>query len=494
MEQIDAFVIKTYDLIGQYFPSNGVKGKIEKVQEGIRKPECIRTKAKPDVNDLSRIALKLPNWQVLSQDSCHLSPTRPKVLVGYYPAYKLNLTLGVDFDISSSIDYLNYVAFGPNDLVNNGANLNIGGDPMVFFNSQSSKLYKLLSYKAKNSLNFKLILSILLPTDGNNLTKFFNKQPLDPIQGWYNPNSTQNTKFIGDLITVVNSFNFDGIDIDYPYKFPCSPSIGFVDSDFLNFINAISSRLGNKDLTITAGQYSIKGLNQNIVNFINIQGFHLNINNTYTSSGIDKISQMLNDWNFIDHSKLFLGVEFGGIVEIVTSNNIRSDIEKRNLQPVNDSNFQFPFANEPISDLCKYSSYAYLSWENLSEQPYLYRQQNSPSKYYVTFYEDYQSLSAKLDYIRINNLAGISIVDITKDSKDLQLTNFILRISGTSSKSQLNIGAIVGGVIGAIIFIGALAVGIVLYRRHKEETSISKYISDTTYSDTNHMSPNMSGA
>ncbi|CAG8743349.1 5140_t:CDS:2, partial [Cetraspora pellucida] len=459
---------------------------------------------------------------VLSQDSCHLSPTRPKILVGYYPAYKLYLTPGVDFDISPSIDYLIYIAFGPNDLVNNGANLNAGGDPLKIFNSQYSKFYELLNYKTKNTLKFKIILSVQLPTDGNNLTKFFNKQPLDPIQGWYKPTSTQNTKLIYDLMSTVNNFNFDGIDIDYPFKSPCSPSIGFNDSDFLSFINAISTQLGKDDkgvvksLTITAGQNPIKGINSNIISFINIQAFRLNINSMYASAGIDRISTILNNWNFTDYSKLFLGVEFGGIVETVSSKNIKSDIENQNLQLQYISNLNFPFVNEQISDPCKYSSYAYLSWENLSSllsssscptnlissspwtygfissarQPYLYQQQASSSNYYVTFYEDYQSLSAKLDYINNYNVAGIAIADISKDSKDLQLTNFILGIQPNYLKGGIstssNIGAIVGGVIGSMVFIGLfLAAGFILYPKYKAKMSNPFIDTNQACSDTN---------
>ncbi|CAG8817801.1 23217_t:CDS:2, partial [Racocetra persica] len=144
---------------------------------------------------------------VLSQDSCHLSPTSPKILVGYYPAYKLNLTPGVDFDISSSIDYLNYIAFSPNDLVDNGRNNTPGGDPLVFFNRQSSKISQLKEYKRRKNLTFKIILSVLLPTDWNNLAGFFNMNPNNWI---YDPSSRQNSKFVNDLVRIVNTQGFDG--------------------------------------------------------------------------------------------------------------------------------------------------------------------------------------------------------------------------------------------------------------------------------------------
>ncbi|CAG8767126.1 14583_t:CDS:1, partial [Cetraspora pellucida] len=212
-------------------------------------------------------------------------------------------------------------------------------------------------------------------------------------------------------------------------------------------------------------------------------------------------------------------VEFGGIVEIVSDNDssIKSNIEGKKLQPVNDTNFQFSFSDEKISDQCGHSSYAYLSWQNLNtnllppcytsinknsqwnygfindaKQPYLYRQDLSSQYYYIAFYEDYQSLNAKLDYIKNNNLAGIAIADITKDS---QLINFISgnnplgnETSGThppSSTSSLptssssNVGAIVGGVIGSLIFVSVLvALGIILYRR-RHEAKMSNPLIDT---------------
>ncbi|CAG8592507.1 7810_t:CDS:2, partial [Dentiscutata erythropus] len=112
--------------------------------------------------------------KVLSQDSCHLSPTKPKTIIGYYPAYSPNnLKPGIDFDINLSINHLNYIAFGPNDLVNNGNNTNPGGDPYAIMSRQSqfSKLNDLKNYKTKNNLNFTIILSVLLPTDASNLTQ-----------------------------------------------------------------------------------------------------------------------------------------------------------------------------------------------------------------------------------------------------------------------------------------------------------------------------------
>ncbi|CAG8823303.1 20906_t:CDS:2, partial [Dentiscutata erythropus] len=152
--------------------------------------------------------------EVLSQDSCVSPPTRPpNKLVGYYPAYKYNsLKPGRDFNISPSIDYLYFVAYGPNDLVNNSV---AGGDPVTLFNSQYSKFNDLLAYRSSNPLlKFKLILSVLLPTDTINLVKFFNI-PSNGGNPNLNPNSyasanQANIKFINDLISVVTANGFDG--------------------------------------------------------------------------------------------------------------------------------------------------------------------------------------------------------------------------------------------------------------------------------------------
>ncbi|CAG8815230.1 33575_t:CDS:2, partial [Racocetra persica] len=210
-----------------------------------------------------------------------------------------------------------------------------------------------------------------------------------------------------------------------------------------------------------------------------------NLNNTYASAGIDKISQILSSWNvFVNNSKLVLGVEFGGIVEIVSddSNNIKSDIESQQL------NHTLLSSSSCSTNLISLSQWTYGFISNV-KQPYFYQQQNS-SNYYVIFYEDYQSLNAKLDYIKNNNLAGIAIADITKDSKDLRLTNFILGIlpnnpgrNENSTSLSPNIAAIVGGVIGSIIFVSALvAVGIILYRRrHKPRNVVTTVIAMFDY-------------
>ncbi|CAG8753666.1 22252_t:CDS:2, partial [Racocetra persica] len=68
--------------------------------------------------------------------------------------------------------------FGPNQLVNNSLNQNADRDLFVIISSQYSKLANLKNYKTNNNpqLKFKIILSVLLPTDTSNLTQFFARE------------------------------------------------------------------------------------------------------------------------------------------------------------------------------------------------------------------------------------------------------------------------------------------------------------------------------
>ncbi|CAG8836460.1 672_t:CDS:2, partial [Gigaspora margarita] len=237
---------------------------------------------------------------------CGLTPPSvPSTIIGYYPAYKYNLK-AKDFNdkISSSITHLYYIAFGPNDLTNGTAKI------PPFANISTGK-YDIL-----------------------------------------NPFTQQ---FINDLVNIITNNSFDGIDIGYPNKFPCFQATQFnitsLDYVFTQFLADISNKLKpiNKILTITAGQYPITGLDSSIISFVNIQAFYLNINTKFTSAGIKNIREIFKIWN-INTSNLVLGIDFGGIVELVNSNNIVMDTANDNFTIINETNIQYPFADELILD------------------------------------------------------------------------------------------------------------------------------------------------
>ncbi|CAG8812920.1 15813_t:CDS:2, partial [Racocetra fulgida] len=53
-------------------------------------------------------------------------------------------------------------------------------------------------------------------------------------------------------------------------------------------------------------------------------------------------------------SKLVLGIDFGGIIEVVTSSNITAitaDTNNQNLVIVNDTSIQFPLADDKIQSV-----------------------------------------------------------------------------------------------------------------------------------------------
>ncbi|CAG8816017.1 215_t:CDS:2, partial [Cetraspora pellucida] len=387
-----------------------------------------------------------------------------------------------------------------------------------------------------------VILSVLLPTS-HDLVKISPFSNVGTNNGQYN----QNNSFVSDLVRIVtdNSNSFDGIDIDYPNKLPCYPAQGTqgqqqqgqsfntnnLNPVFISFIADLSKQLKqsntSKILTVTAGQYPIYGLNSSnsgIINFVNIQAFYLNIDSNLASAGINDIQNIFNAWNsYVSKSKLVLGIDFGGIVEVVTSSNITLDSNNQNLTVVNDISTQSSFGDEKIQDLCGISAYASWSWKNLSinllppcytsinknsqwnygfdnksQQPYLYQQQqNSPTQYYYVSYENRQSLKSKLDYVQQVNAQGIAIFDITKDTVDATLMNFILGVFNppqtpapnmpipTSQPSQSNIGAIVGGIISSFVFVSMLmATGFILYRR-KHSADLHIDTNNQACSDTN---------
>ncbi|CAG8761741.1 20468_t:CDS:2, partial [Cetraspora pellucida] len=401
-------------------------------------------------------------------------PPKPTTIVGYYPAYKYNFKPD-DLNISSSITHLNYIAFGPNDLINVTT-------PSTVFQQHYLKFNQFRDYLIRNpNRKFQVILSVLLPTS-QDLVKI---SPFSNVGiGQYN----QNNNVVNDLVKIVTDNSFDGIDIDYPNKLPCYPSQGTQGQNvntnnlnpvFISFIADISSKLkqsnSSKILTVTAGQYPIYGLNSSIsdiISFVNIQAFYLNIGKKSASAGINDIQKIFDTWDsYVSKSKLVLGIDFGGIVEVVTSSNIVWDTNNQNLQVVNVTTTQFSFADETIQDPCGLSVYASWSWKNLST--------NLLSPCYTSINKNSQwtfhSLKYKLDYVQQQNALGIAIFDITKDTVDATLMNFIIGNSNSTSQKPntptsqpfpTNLGAIVGGVIGSIIFVSVIMVaGFILYRR-----------------------------
>ncbi|CAG8611868.1 22548_t:CDS:2 [Racocetra persica] len=249
-----------------------------------------------------------------------------------------------------------------------------------------------------------LIISVLLPAD-DNLTKI---PPFANVSvGQYDSSSPLTQQFINELSAIVSNYSFDATQFN-------ATSLDYV---FTLLLADISKKLKpiNKILTVTAGQYPISGLNSSITNFVNIQAFYLNINAKYASAGINNIKKIFNVWNTrINMSNLVLGINFGGIVELINSDNITRDTINNNLTIINETNIQYPFSDELISDPCRVSAYASWSWKNLTQQPYIYLQQpNSSTRFYYVSYEDFQSLQSKLDFVQQVNALGIAIFDIT---------------------------------------------------------------------------------
>ncbi|RIB02511.1 glycoside hydrolase superfamily [Gigaspora rosea] len=437
-----------------------------------------------------------------------LKKSQNTIVVGYYPAYKYNST--PDFNIiNPSVTHINYIAFSLTDLTNNIR-------PYTVFNLAQVDKFRQFKNRIQNLGDVKIILSVLLPIN-DDLIKI---PAFSNVTNGYNSSNPGNQQFINDLVSIVKDYSFDGIDIDYPYKIPCYQYTQFdingLNSVFTQFLADISNKLkqstSNKILTITAGQYNISNINLDIITFVNIQAFRLNINTTRPSAGISDIQGIINSWSgYFDNSKLVLGIELGGIIEAITSNNLNTspDIPNQNFAILRSQNitFQFPsLIDENIIDPCKITSYAHLQWKILTSLlvPPCYSNPNQGSNSGWNYgFDNYQSLNAKFDLIKKSNLAGIAISDITKDYSQLMgyisgNSNFTPTINTThhptSTSTPLpgqpnpsNTGAIVGGVIGSFIFVGAItAAGFMFYRKHRAKMSdLLKDTKNQTCSDIN---------
>ncbi|CAG8470235.1 2036_t:CDS:2 [Scutellospora calospora] len=461
---------------------------------------------------------------------CGYSFSLPQTIVGYYPAYKNNTK--PDFNISL-ITRLNYIAFGPTDLIN-------GTLPSQVFQNKFSNFSQLRPYFN----NLELILSVLLPVDNDNLSK------LPPFANFssgqqYNSSDNQTQQFINDLVSIVNDYQFHGIDIYYPdtSSSSCSQATSPINLNpvFTNFLIDLSNKLKpSKNLTITVGRIPTFGWKPNLnpyVDFVNIQ-FNLGTAHDNYDIPTYDLQTILNDWSGtnIDKKKFIFVIEFGGIIEIITSisNNITMDILNHNFANLNRNITTFPISYETITDPCN-ASYAYLSWEaistnflsspcytsindssqqqqwtysfnNITKQSFIYkpvppnviqnpisnnkssskphnspsnpnnsgnlqksRRQNNQQFYYIS-YEDFRSLSAKLNFVQNNNMTGIAISDITKNSQFF--ANFILGSKNPGPENPIpisqsnHIGTIVGSIIGAFVFVSVLVTsGFILYRR-----------------------------
>ncbi|CAG8470256.1 2037_t:CDS:2, partial [Scutellospora calospora] len=399
--------------------------------------------------------------QPYNQDCGLNSPPHPKQIIGYFPAYKSDNNNNVTAyqNIISSITHLYYIAFSPTDL--------IGMKPYQVFQNQ------LLTF---NQTKANISGNILLPAD-NNLIQL---PPFANVLngGRYNSNDSATQNFINDLVKIVNDYSFYGIDIDYPNKLPCFQfNNNIIDSFFIPFLTDISNKLkqSSKILTVTAGQYPINGINSDIISFVNIQAFRLNINTTHFSAGLDDIQTIFNNWsNKIDRNKLILGIELGGIIEAIKSHssNVAMDIFNQDFT-ISRKDITFPLSvDENIKDPCALSPYGRVSWNTLSAflLPPCYKNINTTNSQQWNYnFNDFQSLSAKLGFMQNNDLAGIAISDITKDS---QFANFILGnitpSTSTPPSSQSNVGVIVGSIIGSVVFVSVLvASGFILYRRNR---------------------------
>lgn len=209
-------------------------------------------------------------------------------VVGYLPDYR--------FSLSSQIDYTKLthlmICFANPDFY---GNLQIGNFNQVMIDA-----------KTQNP-NIKILLSLAGGIDSNSISAYYWSNQID--------NPANRTGFISNIINYINTYNFDGVDIDLEFDLVTS---GY--SDFVLELNAALD-LHNKLITAAFPKVYYPNLTQQALetfDFINLMAYD---NNGFWSSTPGQHSSYafaqdnITFWNTIGNisgEKLVLGVPFYG--------------------------------------------------------------------------------------------------------------------------------------------------------------------------------------
>ncbi|KAF0437500.1 hypothetical protein F8M41_004374 [Gigaspora margarita] len=262
------------------------------------------------------------------------------MIIGYFPGHYTQYSRYSNYSFN---DYLNWIAFSPDDASNKNIPLK----------SNHEFLNKPVSYRNANHLPVKIFLAIIL---SGNIDINFNPS-------FANGTSKDRNTFVTNVINFVHNYGLDGVDLEYPNRFNCGKLLNVqnfapltscnkiviiwvIHYNPYNNYNELSTALKviNKELSITVGPIPITELNPDSVSFVNIMATQINIIQNLTiptdkigpSITLNQVSTIMSDWSkIIKPSKLNLGVDLYGIIELTTPINMGSldnnQIASRNL-------------------------------------------------------------------------------------------------------------------------------------------------------------------
>ncbi|CAG8643352.1 9156_t:CDS:2 [Funneliformis caledonium] len=269
------------------------------------------------------------------------------------------------------------------------------------------------------------------------------------------------------------------------------------DDKFINFLKdlrlALNETGSDKILMLTVGRDIIGNLKDEIenINFLNIETYHNSLyqnlktpddNNyrSYPNSPLNAYQAAYLAWigAGINSNKIIMGVDFGNTIQMIVDNgktieksqtvnfqkNVVFDVNRLGLEAqtkrikypcgdVNDNNqmklYSWSWKHLSNSTLDPKSGYCNIINNNIqfnwtrnfdqvdeSKTPWLYSAfspDNTPNYYLYVSYEDFVSLSLKLEFAKNNLVGGISISDVTFDDDKNNLLNFMQPIRGKST-------------------------------------------------------------
>ncbi|RIB06116.1 Glycoside Hydrolase Family 18 protein [Gigaspora rosea] len=400
--------------------------------------------------------------------------TDSRMIIGYFPGYNSQYSYShysnYSFNdyvsqIPWNITHLNWIAFRPDDASNK----------IIPLKSNHEFLNKTVSFRNANRLPVKIFLAIVL---SGNIDINFNPS-------FANGTSKDRNTFVTNVINFVHNYGLDGVDLEYPNRFNCGKWLN--DQNFSPLIDELSSALKviNKELSITVGPIPIKELNPDSVSFVNVMATQINIiqnlttptDKTGPSITLNQVLAIMSDWSkIVKPSKLNLGVDFYGIIELTTPIDMGSldnnQIAPRNLikapfttlypsidyfydkcsfQMINSIQL-YPWyymkqQSGPLINSCKAKNEWIRKFDSSTSTTYLYKSgasslvTGSPTplyEYYYISYEDPQSIQYKLKLIINSSYGGIAISDIYADSSDKEMLSVITSVFPVSYR---NIGS-----------------------------------------------------
>lgn len=238
-------------------------------------------------------------------------------------------------------------------------------------------------------------------------------------------------KLADEMLKVVETYHFDGIDIDWEYPtYETSRPVADKENYTLLMQTIYATfKMANEDYLVTAalpgGAYGYKRYNlkdvEPYIDYLHLMTYDLEAsglavhhsalyvsNGTAQSASADASVEIYNLRGF-PMSKIVIGIAFYGKYTSL-SNPGTSILRKQTSGSYKTLTYESIYSNY----ISKIGNGVTRYWDSTAQAPYLYDENRG---HFVT-YEDEQSIEAKCKYARDNSLAGVMIWELGEDYED----------------------------------------------------------------------------